>query len=255
MNFGLIFLTALFSLFNFLAAVKVGDFFVISGLIKKPEYNGSIAVVQKVGETEDRHRVLKADDGCIRNFTPGMDYYDECMKSILIKEINLIPIEWNIPEKLSIAQIVSNYSSSGQVSHNTNHEISNIERQCLDSIVSIFQLIDVYKAAGLYKPGLLESFVHNVRPYVDRTIPVEELQFLDRIVLLIRALCNDEPSQLKKPKNTEKLRLIGAWINQNHDFHAMLYVNEAYKPLQESIDNIWNGIGVWTNEKYVNIPI
>ena len=254
MNFGVLSLTALCTLSNFLSAVKVGDFVVISGLIKKPEYNGLIAIVQQVGETDERHRVLKADDECIRNFTPGMDF-DECMNSILIKEVNLVPVEWIVPEKLSIAQIVSNYISSGRVSQNTDHEISDEERQNLDGIVSIFRLMEVYKAAGLYKPGLIESFFRNFEPYVDRTIPAEELQFLDRIVLLIRTLCNDEPSKLRKPKNTEKLRLIGAWINQNHGFHAMDYICEAYEPLKESINTIWDKIGVWTKEKYVQIKI
>ena len=197
MNFGLLSLSALCTLSNFLSAVRVGDFIEISGLVKKPEYNGSIAIVQKVGERDERHQVLKADGECIRNFSLTIDF-DDCLKPILMKEANMSPVKWNVPEKLSLEQLYVNAINFGRFSS-----------------------------------------------FVEREVTAEEREVLDRVVLLIRVMCNDESSKLHEPEITEKLRLIGAWINQNFDFHAMVYVCEAHRPFKNDIEWLWHEIGVW----------
>lgn len=85
-----------------------------------------------------------------------------------------------------------------------------------------------------------------ISTYVDRIIPDEEAQLLDRLVLMIRLLCQDEASELYKYKITEKLRVIGAWINQRLDYNAMVYVCDGCEPLKNHIAYIWHGIGVWS---------
>lgn len=197
MNFGFLSLTFLWTFSNLITALRVGEFISISGLVKNPELNGSIAIVQKVSNRNGRYQILKAEDECIRNFTLNMDF-DDCMKPILIKEANMGQVNWNIPEKLPIEQIYLNIRKIGRISS-----------------------------------------------YVYREVTGEEREVLDRVVLLIRALCNDKPSNLRDPTATEKLRLIGAWINQNFDYNAMVYVSEARRALKYNIEWIWHGIGVW----------
>lgn len=224
-------LAVLVSLFGLLSAVQVGDFVFITGLVNLPKYNGLIGLVQEFYEFGDRHRVLMADSECIRN---GMNL-EECMKSIRIKKENFAPVEWKEPEKISIDQILSNY----------------IETGLTEEFVVIYELIhalgvaEEYRKLGSFQmPDFIERLLRNFKPYVDRTIPDEEIEFLNSISLRIRELCQDDPSQLLQPKNLEKLRLIGAWINQNHGFHALLYVSKAYAPLKDEIDKVWAEIGV-----------
>jgi hypothetical protein len=195
MNFGILSLTALCSFVNFISATEVGDFVKITGLINKPEFNDSIGIVQKLGD--ERHQVLRADDECFRNFVRGMGS-DNCMKSVLIKEANMVPVQWNKPEELSIEQILQNLSSTGALSS-----------------------------------------------YASRKVTAEEREILDRVVLLIRLMCKDQPTELHKPELVEKLRLIGAWINQRFDHHAMVYVCEAHRPMKNDIECLWDRIGVW----------
>jgi hypothetical protein len=243
MNLGALSLTVLSTISSFLSAVQVGDFIVISGLVNKPEYNGSIGLVQKLGEVGERHLVLRADSECIRRYTPSMDL-DECVKSILVKDTNMVPIEWNIPEKLSIAQVLLNFRETGRVSNLTDHEISAEERHIIDQLILNLRVIERYKENGLFSTlsATLERFLRNFHSYIDRTIHAEEREFLDRILLMIRSICNDNPSKLRKRKNIEKLRLIGAWINQNYDFYAMVYVYEASGSLKGIIKEIWDKI-------------
>lgn len=246
------YLAVLCTFVSSLYALQVGDFVTITGLVNKSEYNGSIGLVQKLSETVDRHHILKADSECILS---GMNF-EECMKSISIKEDNLLPVQWKVPEKLSITEILNNYSETGRVSNNTEHEISDEEFNVINQLIHVIGITEDYRKRGLFQmPDFLERLLRNFKPYVDRTIPIEEREFLDSISLRIREICHDNPNHLRRLKNIEKLRLIGAWINQNHDFHAMVYVSEVFAPLKEEIECLWDSIGVWTKEKFVTVHI
>lgn len=198
MNFGLLSLTLLCTFFGYLSAsdVKVGNFYTISNLVKKPEYNDSIVVVQKPENADGRVQVLMADDECLRNFLWGQDY-DKCMRSILIKSENLTPVDWNKPAERPLDEIMA-----------------------------------------LAIKGIFSS-------YVPREVTATETETLDRIVLIIRAMCLDNARALSLPEVLQKLRLLGAWVNQRFDHHAMVYVCESYEPLRRTIEYLWDGISVW----------
>lgn len=249
MNFGLFTVTVLCTAINFISAIEVGDFVVISGLISKPEYNGSIALVQSVGE---RCLLLKADDQCLRTLTPEKDI-NECMVVVSIKEANLTTVDWKIPEKLSLAQMVANYAETGKISLNTHHELDVQERENFDQMIEMMHLMESNGAPNFQEMLVMRAFYSDVQTYIGRTISQEEKEFLNRIVLSIRALCQDEPSKLRNAKIAEKVRLIGAWINQNYDFHAMVYVNQACEHLMESITQVWDRIGIWTKDEAINV--
>lgn len=190
-------MTLLCTFFGYLsAAVKVGNFYTISNLVKKPEYNDSIAVVQKLENADGRVQIMMADDECLRNFLWGQDY-NKCMRSILIKSENLTPVVWNKPAVRPLEEIIE-----------------------------------------LAFKGFFTS-------YVPREVTATETEILDRIVLIIRAMCLDNPDVLFAPEVEQKLRLLGAWVNQRFDHHGMVYVCESHEPFRRNIESLWHGISVW----------
>ena len=249
MNLVFLSLTVLCTSVNLINAFRVGSFVVILGLVNKPEYNENVGIVQKLYETADRHRVLIADSECIRSYASGKDI-NECIKSVSVKDINLFNVQWKLPERLSISEILSNFKNSAKVSYETEHEVTEEELEYITKLLEMIDTLEDFQSQGLFKlPPMIERFLNNFRPYIERTIRDDEREILDRYVTLIRELCQDDPLKLLKRGNRKKLRLIGAWINQNHDFHAMVYVSNAFAPLTETIEQLWDNIGAWKKKK------
>ncbi len=84
-----------------------------------------------------------------------------------------------------------------------------------------------------------------ISSYAKREISQAEKDELLRPQIMISNLCNDNPAEFQNPEIVEKLRRIGAWINQAYDFHAMVHVCDTDRRLKNAIEWHWHGIGVW----------